>query len=317
MTGPYFEDLVPGWSHRSDGMTVTDGHSAWYLALSGDTNPVHLDARIAQRAGFTSAPISTALLAQIAIGQSTAATREVVANLYYRDVVFPRPVFAGTTVETTTRVLARSETSRAADPRGKVLLGMQTVDQDGALLASIVRCALVRKRDTVDVAGQADLDPVDAGSASIGDAAAAWEPLIATDEPAPAGWRDLVDQDTLLEPVTDALQLVRATGNLARAHRDEAFGQGGRRLVYGGHSLALAQASVSRALPVRHVIVGWELCTHPAPVFEGDVLRTATAEPSPVPGKAELTRFTVGTVKAGDGENTLVQRWMPLVLSAR
>jgi 2-methylfumaryl-CoA hydratase len=319
MSGPFFEDLAPGWSHVSRGMTLTEGHAAWYLALSGDTNPVHLDAVAAARAGLASAPLSTALLAQVVIGQSTPATREVVANLYYRDVVFHRPVAPGATITTTTTVVERAETTQRTDraPRGKVLLHMQALDQTGAVAVSMTRCALVRKRDTALIAGTPDLDAGSGAEDALADAARNWAGLAGSFVAGSPDWRAVPDPDTLLDPVVDALQLVRATGNLARAHRDAEHGQAGRRLVYGGHTLALAQASLSRSLTLDHVVIGWERCSHPAPVFEDDVLATtagsaqelASAEPP-------LTRFSVTTTKAsGTDAPVVVQDWLPIVLT--
>ena len=48
----------------------------------------------------------------------------------------------------------------------------------------------------------------------------------------------------------------------------------GRRLVYGGHTISIAAAHVTRALPRLATIVAWAGCDHLGPVFEGDVLRT-------------------------------------------
>jgi acyl dehydratase len=44
--------------------------------------------------------------------------------------------------------------------------------------------------------------------------------------------------------------------------------------VYGGHTISLAAAQVTRALPNLVTILGWRSCDHTGPVFEGDVLRT-------------------------------------------
>jgi len=44
--------------------------------------------------------------------------------------------------------------------------------------------------------------------------------------------------------------------------------------VYGGHTISLAGAATTRALPNLVTILGWRSCDHTGPVFEGDVLRT-------------------------------------------
>ena len=59
------------------------------------------------------------------------------------------------------------------------------------------------------------------------------------------------------------------------AHHDRGAGQAGRRLVYGGHTIGLAAAQLTRALPNLATIVAWHGCDHLAPVFEGDTLASA------------------------------------------
>jgi acyl dehydratase len=76
------------------------------------------------------------------------------------------------------------------------------------------------------------------------------------------------------DTVTGAPELVRATLNLAATHTDPAVGPFGRRLVYGGHTISLAGAATTRALPNLVTILAWRSCDHTGPVFEGDVLRT-------------------------------------------
>jgi acyl dehydratase len=44
--------------------------------------------------------------------------------------------------------------------------------------------------------------------------------------------------------------------------------------VYGGHTISLASAQISRALPNLVTLLAWRGCDHTAPVFEGDRLFT-------------------------------------------
>ncbi|HYB23011.1 MAG TPA: acyl dehydratase, partial [Solirubrobacteraceae bacterium] len=74
--------------------------------------------------------------------------------------------------------------------------------------------------------------------------------------------------------VSSAPELARLTLNLAAAHRDRHTQSDGRRLVYGGHTIGLAAAQASAALPELVTIVGWHCCDHLAPVYEGDTLRS-------------------------------------------
>ena len=51
----------------------------------------------------------------VSIGQSTVATRRVIANLFYRGVVLRRQVFLGDTLATSVRILGLKENTRRPD----------------------------------------------------------------------------------------------------------------------------------------------------------------------------------------------------------
>jgi acyl dehydratase len=76
------------------------------------------------------------------------------------------------------------------------------------------------------------------------------------------------------ETVTAARELARLTLNVATAHTDATGSAHGRRLDYGRHTISVAAAHVTRALPRLATIVAWASCDHLGPVFEGDKLRT-------------------------------------------
>ena len=76
------------------------------------------------------------------------------------------------------------------------------------------------------------------------------------------------------DTVTAAAELARLTLNVARAHTDAAGSAHGRRLAYGGHTIAVAAAQATRALPNLLTILAWRSCEHTGPVFDGDLLAT-------------------------------------------
>ncbi|MFM7709042.1 MAG: acyl dehydratase, partial [Gammaproteobacteria bacterium] len=244
------------------------------------------------------APLVHPLVAiNIAIGQSTWASQRVKANLFYRGLVLRRPVFLGDTLHTTTRVVAlrqnRSQAGRAAT--GTVALEMTTVDQMGGTVLRFWRCPMIPCRDPAAVTGHADdLDVVGVGAdASTG-----------ADAGVPSGWTlGVADrwQGTRaadLRPgqrfgieardsITAAPELVRSTLNMAMAHTDSRLSYLGERLVYGGHTISMAFAQVTRALPNLVTLTAWESCDHVAPVIENDRLRTAFTVTDIVPLAAE------------------------------
>jgi len=87
----------------------------------------------------------------------------------------------------------------------------------------------------------------------------------------PDGWSDEVEGGDVVD---SAPALARLTLNIAMAHLDAGAAHHERRLVYGGHTIALAAAQAARALPGLVTILGWHSADHTAPVFEGDTLRS-------------------------------------------
>ena len=315
----FFEDLVDDWSYRAVPFRITSGHTAWYQAFSGDQFRWCRDLAFARSVGQQDCPVNSALVASIVIGQSTAATRAVVANLYYESVVFHRPIREGESITTTVRVLGGQEATPRPDraPRGKVLLGIEAVDSTGGPLVTMHRCALVRKANSHPTSRRSMPDvPAVSGWAGI----AADRRFGATCETRPPIIVGDTAVDDLADPVTDALGFVRLTGNEARAHRDAAQGQDGRRLVYGGHTLALAQAALSRMLPGLLDVLGWHRLEHPRPVFEEDLLRTSllVRDVQPVTGGwlAVLDVRTIRVEARTSAEDDVVQRWVPVVVVA-
>jgi acyl dehydratase len=111
--------------------------------------------------------------------------------------------------------------------------------------------------------------------------------------------------------VSSAPELARLTLNVAAVHHDSRIG--GRRLVYGGHTIGLAMAQASRLLPNLVTVLGWESCDHTGPVYEGDTLvselHVETAEPLPAGGGVLRLR---SLVSAGDGRPVLDWRFSAL-----
>ena len=111
--------------------------------------------------------------------------------------------------------------------------------------------------------------------------------------------------------VSSAPELARLTLNIAAPHHDSRIG--GRRLVYGGHTIGLALAQASRLLPNLVTVLGWESCDHTGPVHEGDTLYSelhiVSAEPTEQGGVlglrsvvyASATRPTSPTAKCWTG----------------
>ncbi|MGH3852496.1 MAG: MaoC family dehydratase [Pseudonocardiaceae bacterium] len=274
--GPYFEDLAHGQVFAdAPGLTLTVGHAALHQALSGDRLRLPLDHELAAAVTGRAEPVAhPTLVCHVAIGQTTAPSQRVRGNLFYRGLRLLRPVHLGDTLRTRTEVVAlRQNRPKPGRPAtGLAVLRVRVDNQRAEPVLDFWRCPMLPLRDASAHTGHAD----------------SFEDIPADVEPAadlPWGWRLDAFRPTVTEAgtvydievrdtVTGAPELARATLNLAAAHTDPGASAYGRRLVYGGHTISIAGAHVTRALPDLVTLVAWRSCEHTGPVFEGDVLRT-------------------------------------------
>jgi acyl dehydratase len=283
--GPHFEDLAVGDVFAdAPGLTLTPGLAALHQAVAGDRLRLALDAALV--AEVTGGPALLAhpnLVCDVAIGQSTSASHRVRANLFYRGLVLARPVFVGETLRTRTEVVALKQNRRreGTPPTGLVVLRIRTTNADGDTVLDFWRCPMIPLRDATAETGHRDdlaSIPQDLDWAAVRAAAPRWR-LAPLREAAPPPYAEhLQAGDELVveggDVVSAAPELARLTLNLAMAHTDPATTADGRALVYGGHTISVAAAHATRALPAIATIVAWEGCDHVGPVYEGDVLRS-------------------------------------------
>ena len=284
---PWFEDFNVG-DDLSDvpAVTITEGHCAIHQAIFGDRLRLPLDQPLCTAVtGRDRALVNPSLVCNVAIGQSTLPSQRVMGNLFYRGLTLQRPVFTGDTLRTTTKVVAlRQNTVREGRPAsGMVALEIHVVNQDGETVMLFWRCPMIPCRDPAANTGRNDsfeLMPEEISLETLDAAIPDWNlaPLAAC-----IGER-VVDEGKRLpvearDTVTLAPELVRLTLNMAMTHTDASRSVYGRRLVYGGHTIAMAASQLSRAIPAIATVLGWYKCDHVAPVFEQDILRSvATLE---------------------------------------
>ncbi len=276
--GPYFDDLRVGQRFDSaPAMTLTSGAAAVHQSIVGDRMRLPLDAELSRLVtGAPAALAHPALVCDVAIGQSTLATQRVKANLFYRGLRFHRFPVLGDTLRTTTEVVGLKQNSvkpgRART--GLAALRMTTVDQVDRIVLDFHRCAMLPLSDGAADTGHADdLSTIGTELAPPADPTERWDAdAFRARIPGPHFSPELagtVFQSTA-DVVSSAPELARLTLNIAATHHDSRVG--GQRLVYGGHTIALALAQATRVLPNLVTVLGWESCDHVGPVHEGDTL---------------------------------------------
>lgn len=315
--GPFYEDFRVGATLPAlPSVTLTEADNVVYRAIAGDQHALAADAtRYRAASGSGGALANPGIVMHYSIGQTTMATRQAIANLYYRSVRILRPVELGETLSTVTTVLGLKDSAPKGDQfRGKVWLGITTSSDGGGAVAQYERCALVRGRSGAmpghddDILGPSDPTPL----ADLVAGVPAWDlaSLPATE------W---AVGDERVDPLRDhidlAAPLARLTFNQAAVHRDHTTTANGVRLVYGGHVQGLAQASLTRMLPGLATVQAWDGCDHVGPAYEGDLLefRHRPVEELPA-GRGRLLRFEcTGTKLVADAEPTDILRWTPIV----
>lgn len=278
--GPFFDDLEVGQVvDTAPGCTLTEGRAAQHQTITGDRWRLALDDHLA-RAVAGGAVASPSFVTNAAIGQTTLVTQRVRANLFYRRFALLRQPLIGDTLRTTTTVVGLRENARREGraPTGLAALRMRTADQEDRPVLDFFRCAMLPLSPGAAPTGRADdLDRVGGDLPAIDpaalvpdwdrDAYVAGRAVAAL--PAQGESLELATGDV----VSSAPELARLTLNVAAVHHDR-FTAGGQRLVYGGHTIALAAAQLTRALPDLATILAWESCDHTGPVHEGDTLTT-------------------------------------------
>ncbi len=315
--GPFFDDLHVGQvADSAPALTLTEGLAAVHASIVGNRMRLTLDAELSRNVlgGRLANP---ALVWDVANGQSTLFTQRVIANLFYRGFMFRYAPKIGDTLYTKTEVVAlrqnRARTGRAAT--GLAALRVRTVDQNGRAVLDYTRCAMLPLRDPNGQTGhEADLEKV--GEQIDPRALAAlidgWN-LKSFREALPGlHFADIragaIFEVTGGDVVSAAPELARLTLNIAMAHHDAASSPAGR-LVYGGHTIGLAAAQLTRALPNLVTIVAWHGCDHLAPVREGDTLRSTVEveRVDPLPGGGGLVhlRSRVRADREGGAQDVL------------
>jgi itaconyl-CoA hydratase len=145
--GRFYEDFTVGDVYRHPlGRTITTTDNIWFTLLTQNTAPLHFDHDYAAKTEFGKPLVNSTLTLSLVAGQSVSdVSQNVYANLGWREVVLPHPVFEGDTIRSRSTVLsARPSSSRPT----LGVIGVQTegFTQNDDLVIRFERTLLVYKR---------------------------------------------------------------------------------------------------------------------------------------------------------------------------
>lgn len=271
--GPYFDELAVGdVFDQAPALTLTDGRASVHQSILGSRLRLSLDHALSHR--VAGRPLADpGFVWDVAIGQSTLVTRRVIANLFYRGLQFHRLPSIGSTLTTRTEVIGLKQ--NRSGPTGLAALRITTRDEEDRLVLDFLRCAMLPLKDPAAQTGHTDdLSQLGSGIVSAGAAPMieGWN-IAAFPEPAASYEAGQSWELEAGDVISSAPELARLSLNLAHVHHDR-FRQPSGRLVYGGHTIGIALAQLTRTLPDLVTISGWAGCDHLGPVREGDTVRS-------------------------------------------
>ncbi len=146
--GLWFEEFELDTVYRhAPGRTVSEADNILFSTLTMNPQALHLDAAWASDQPFGSRLVNSLFTLSTLVGLSVAQLTQgtIVANLGFRDVNFPRPVFHGDTLYAETVVVQKRE-SKSRPGEGIVTFQHTARNQDGDVVAVATRSTLVRLR---------------------------------------------------------------------------------------------------------------------------------------------------------------------------
>lgn len=144
--GLYYEDFEVGIQTITDSRTVTETDVVAFAGLSGDYNPLHVDAVFAGSGPFGERIAHGLLGLAIASGlvSRTGAIEGTALAFLATDWKFTAPIKLGDTITVRSRVAEKRETSKP--DRGIVIFAVEVVNQRGEVVQQGTQTLLVKRR---------------------------------------------------------------------------------------------------------------------------------------------------------------------------
>ena len=147
MAGLYFEQFEIGRVFKHEiRRTVTDMDNMLFSSLTYNPAAIHIDHDYAKGTEFGKPLINSIFTLGLVIGLSIQDTTlgTTIGNLGMTDTTFPKPVFAGDTIRSETKVLAKRE-SKSRPTQGIVTFEHIGLNQHDEIVCRTVRNGLMMK----------------------------------------------------------------------------------------------------------------------------------------------------------------------------
>jgi acyl dehydratase len=145
-TGLHFEEFEIGAAYTSQGRTITEGDVVAFAGLSGDFNPLHMDAEFAATTPFGERIAHGMLTVIISTGMSnwTGIFAGTTLALMEQNIQYKAPVMFGDTVHLEMTVTEKKETSKP--DRGIVKFDAKMINQRGESVVDMVWTLMMKRR---------------------------------------------------------------------------------------------------------------------------------------------------------------------------
>ena len=146
--GLMFEELSEGQviSHAMT-RTVTEADNVFFTCLTMNPQPLHLDAEYAAQTEFGERLVNSMFTMALVVGMSVfeLTLGTTVANLGFKEIEFPKPVFHGDTLRVETEVIDKRD-SKSRPDAGVVTFEHRGHNQRDELVARLQRVAMMRRQ---------------------------------------------------------------------------------------------------------------------------------------------------------------------------
>lgn len=129
--GLYFEEFEEGVTMRTRGRTITEADLVQFGAITGDFNPMHMDAEYCKNSFMGQRVAHGMLTISYAVGQAyqLGILERTILGFRGLEMKFSAPVYIGDTIYAELKVTEKKEAARLGG--GMITLEMRIVKQDG------------------------------------------------------------------------------------------------------------------------------------------------------------------------------------------